>query len=62
MRAFIFDMDGTLATALNHHELARQTLRSELRLKVYHDECFPSSATSTAHVNDRAVRSLFQPF
>jgi len=62
VRAFIFDMDGTLATTVTQHELARQTLPVELRLKVNHDQFFSSSATPVANVNDRALRLLFQPF
>ncbi len=47
MRAFIFDMDGTLADTMPFHEMAWQTLLSDLNLAVNPDEFFTWSAGLT---------------
>ena len=47
MRAFIFDMDGTLADTMPYHEMAWQTLLSDLGLAVDQDEFFVWSAGLT---------------
>jgi len=47
VRAFIFDMDGTRADTMPFHEMAWQTLLSDLNLAVNRDEFFTWSAGLT---------------
>ncbi len=48
MRAFIFDMDGTLATTVTRNELAWQTLPVELRRKINHDQFLSSTSNASS--------------
>ena len=47
MRAFIFDMDGTLADTMPHHQLAWDALLADMGTTVDRDDFFQWSARLT---------------
>jgi beta-phosphoglucomutase-like phosphatase (HAD superfamily) len=59
VRAFTFNMDGTLADTMPCYQMPWQTMLHELRLTVDHHELFTSTVASIDDLNDPALHALF---